>query len=158
SAVLLLLWPTMFRFSVEGAGRDEGAALVYRHRVTRLGRGLGFDLAAENLRTVLGLEAEMRGQVVVPPDVAIGRHAIDDGMADIRGEEGALQQMGEIAIAEPGGHHSSILRFGKRGADPDAHRLDAVAVEIEAGQRSEERRVGRGGRGSEADGGAKAEG
>ncbi len=76
----------------------------------------------------------MRGLAVVPPDVAVRGHAVDDGVAQLGSKQAAAHQLREVAIAQPGGEHAAVLGFGKGGADAQAGGLDAIAVEVEARQ------------------------
>src|SRR5690606_5376955 len=88
AGALLLLW-LAWRGDVsvvaERAGCNEGAALVDTCGVVSRRHRLRFDLVAKHFRAVLGLEAQVRGVAVVPPQVAVVRHAVDHGVADVRG-------------------------------------------------------------------------
>src|SRR6187399_1121689 len=113
---------------------DEGAALEAGRRIApvedrlaRLGRG------AKLLRAVLRPKAEVRRRGVVPPGRRVVGDAVDDAAADDRRGEAGDDEALEVVVAEPGGEHAAVLRFGERRADAQAHRLDAVAVEVEAG-------------------------
>jgi hypothetical protein len=55
-------------------------------------------------------------------------------VADDRRGQARDDEALEVVVAEPGGEHAAVLRLGERRADAQAHRLDAVAVEVEARQ------------------------
>ena len=66
--------------------------------------------------------------------VVLSEHAVDDAVPDHRRRQAGDDQPLQVVVAEPGGEHAPVLGLGKRRADAQAHRLEAVAVEVEARQ------------------------
>ena len=66
--------------------------------------------------------------------VRVVGEAVDDAVPDHRRGQAGHHEALEIVVAQPGGEHAPVLRLGERRADAQAHRLQAVAVEVEARQ------------------------
>nr|GEU28088.1 hypothetical protein [Tanacetum cinerariifolium] len=120
------------------AGREpwprKGAAVVRDGAVrVRVLAGIG-ELAVELLRAVLGTVADVRRLAVVPPGHVVVGRAEQNGEAHAGGEQGAAQRFHQVVVAEPRDHHAAVGRFGERGADAQADRLQAGAVVVIAGQ------------------------
>src|SRR5260221_1608113 len=117
----------------ERAGPPKGAALVDRGGIGRIERRrLRLDALALRVGRIARLEIEVRGLRVVPPLARVVGHPESDGMAHPRREKRAAHQLHQVFVAQVSGEHAAILYRGKRRTDPQAHGLDAVAVEIEA--------------------------
>src|SRR5690606_26515744 len=96
-AILFLLFAAWRAWSiVERTGFAEGTALIDQRGIVWLVGWLLLDLLAEHFGTVLRLEPKVRGHVVIPPGVTISGCAVYDGMPDIRSEERALDERGQI--------------------------------------------------------------
>src|SRR5204862_6446638 len=117
----------------EWSGVDETAALVDGRRVCGIERrALGLDALALRVGAVARLEAQVRGLRVVPPRTRVVRDAEDDRVADLRREERAAHELHQVVVAEIRREHATVARRGEGRSDAQAHRLDAVAVEVEA--------------------------
>jgi hypothetical protein len=85
---------------------------------------------------ILGrLIAEARGCAVVPPATRVRRHAPDGQEADVFRLDAAVEEVQQIAMAEPGAQVTLLGRTFEATADAHAHTFDAVLVPVHSRER-----------------------
>src|SRR6185369_4254041 len=116
------------------AAAGEAAALIDNGGIGGILVGRSENLVPPAAGAPLRLPAEEGGGAVIPPDLIVIRHAIDDGMAEARHREGASAEIGEILDSEPCRQHAGILRLREAGADAQRQAFLAEFVEVKTGE------------------------